>query len=127
MDKEEHTVLFRWYPHGEAIAVFPSQVGSPCGHRCVAMVYNAQPHSVDFESVIQTTRPAVRKEYARLKKQIEQNHSYALAVVDDPKDLEEGVHENRQTRGHQYDRHPSIRALYGPRSSTLTPEQQKLV
>ena len=62
-------VIFRRYPDGEVIALFPTLLGGRYGE-CVDYLHFGQHGSADYNRVIQLTRPAEPEEYANLRAEL---------------------------------------------------------
>ena len=66
MDK----VIFRKWPDGNVIALFPQIVASVNGYLCQSYEHVGQ-HGAASPGIVRNTRPAIPKEYKELKKELE--------------------------------------------------------
>lgn len=68
--EEKTHVIFRVYPDGELIAIFPREVAAPEWWICESYVHVGQHGACDPELVIRDTRPAKRAEYKDLYEEL---------------------------------------------------------
>ena len=73
-------VVFRKYPDGEIIALFPTIPADSYGRYCQSYLHVGQHGGADYQGVIGDTTPARPAEYASLKKEIE-GLGYKLRVI----------------------------------------------
>lgn len=59
-------VIFRKYPDGEVIALFPFDRGSNAPGTCNSYMHTGQHASADYAGVIQSTKPTGRGEHLPL-------------------------------------------------------------
>lgn len=71
MAEEKTIVIFRKYPDGEIIALFPEIPADNQGLRCSSYMHVGQHGGADCSMVSRSTRPASSAEYAPLKKELE--------------------------------------------------------
>lgn len=67
MDK----VIFRIWPDGDVIALFPQIAATIDGYMCDSYMHVGQ-HGAASPEIIRNTRPAKKKEYKELLKELEQ-------------------------------------------------------
>lgn len=68
-DKHQTAVVFRKYPDGSIIALFPKL---PWGkEQCGSYMHVGQHGEADYQGVIDTTKPAQPGEYEDLKRELE--------------------------------------------------------
>ena len=67
----ETPVIFRRYPDGEVVALFPTLPGGRFGE-CVSYVHFGQHGAADHGHVVRNTRPARADEYADLHAELVQ-------------------------------------------------------
>ena len=72
-------VIFRKYPTGEIIALFPEDPGTSSSHTCSCYQFVGQHGSADPHGVIESTFPARPDDYADLKEELE-DIGYVLDV-----------------------------------------------
>lgn len=79
-DSNKTDVTFRKYLSGEIIALFPHEV---CDfHGNVGSYMHIGQHSgADYSGVLMCTKPATKKEYADLKKELEKSCGYNLNII----------------------------------------------
>jgi hypothetical protein len=77
-DSEKTVVVFRKYPDGEIIALFPF-IQEARGY-VLSFVHVGQHSSADYDAVIQSTVPATPREYADLHRELTEAYGYDLAV-----------------------------------------------
>ncbi len=68
-DREKTEVIFRKYPDGEIIALFPDITGSP--GFIESYLHVGQHGSANYNIVMRQTKPAKPAEYAELKEELE--------------------------------------------------------
>lgn len=73
-------VIFRRYPNGEILALFPEIPGDMDHYTCMSYMFNGQ-HGVATINQDNITRPAKPGEYQKLKSHLEQDIGYELQVV----------------------------------------------
>lgn len=71
MDKVKVVVVFRKYPKGDILAVFPEIPADHWGKECMAYANLGQHGSADAEHVTRATKPAKPSEYKDLKRELE--------------------------------------------------------
>jgi hypothetical protein len=64
-------VIFRAFPNGEVVALFPTEPYDDTGRDCVAYVHNGQHTGANYVAIIYATRPAKYAEYIDLLKELE--------------------------------------------------------
>ncbi len=74
--------LFRKYPSGEIVAVFPDEPGEPDGSQAVAFVLAGGFFACDPVAIIADTEPATPQEAARLRKVLTDEHMIAQFEAD---------------------------------------------
>ena len=75
----ETPVVFRRYPDGDIIALFPTLKEQ--NFLCQSYLHVGQHGAADYGIVISQTKPATKKEYAELKKELESKpYEYRLKV-----------------------------------------------
>jgi hypothetical protein len=79
MAKEKTVVIFRKYPDGEVIALFPEIPHDRFGVTCSSYMHNGQHGAADCVGVDRQTKPASPKEYASLKRELT-GIGYALDI-----------------------------------------------
>lgn len=67
----EIPVIFRKYPDGEILALFPTLPGGRFGE-CMSYLYVGQHGAADYGHVVRTTRPARREDHADLQAELVQ-------------------------------------------------------
>jgi len=73
MDKKEKTkIVFRVYPNGEVIALFPQVPADILGSFCMSYMHVGQHGGADTFVVVKHTRLAKLKEYKWLLKELKQ-------------------------------------------------------
>jgi hypothetical protein len=68
MDGKETRVVFRTYDDGETIAIFP-EIKDNDG-RTMGYSHNSRRFFVEYRRIMRLTRPAIRKEYIALFKEL---------------------------------------------------------
>lgn len=63
-------VVFRKYPDGEIIALFPTIPGDRYGHYCLSYMHVGQHGSADYEGVVRSTESARPDEYKGLASEL---------------------------------------------------------
>jgi hypothetical protein len=71
MSQEKTKVVFRVWPGGDVLALFPEEPGDCDGRFCSSYMHVGQHSSADYTGCIQATRPAQPVEYADLAKELE--------------------------------------------------------
>lgn len=71
-DKEKTKTVFRVWPGGEVIALFPQIAASVHGWLCQSYMHVGQHSGADTNAVVWQTRPAKPKEYGPLLKELKQ-------------------------------------------------------
>ena len=79
MDEEKTVVVFRKYPDGEVIALFPEIPHDDRGLLCSSYMRIGQHGAASCPAVSQETEPALPAEYSSLKKELE-HIGYKLEV-----------------------------------------------
>lgn len=72
--------IFRRYPSGEVIALFPELPDDLAGRLCLSYQHTGQHSGADCCGVIHSTRAASPAEYASLARELE-GRGYALQVI----------------------------------------------
>lgn len=72
-------VIFRVYPNGDVIALFPEIAVDTIGYNCQSYMHVGQ-HGAASPSLVDDTKPATPKEYEPLKKELEKA-GYDLEVI----------------------------------------------
>ncbi len=72
MDKEKTKTVFRIYPDGEVIALFPQIAVTTGGYNCQSYMQVGQHGGADIDIVVRDTRLAKPKEYKTLLKELRQ-------------------------------------------------------
>lgn len=72
MDKEKTKTVFRIYPDGDVIALFPQIAADNYGWLCSSYMHLGQHGGADTLCVVSQTRPATPKEYRPLLKELKQ-------------------------------------------------------
>ena len=67
MDK----VIFRKWPNGDIIALFPQIAGNVSGYLCESYMHNGQ-HGAATPAIVRDTKPAKPAEYIKLKRELRQ-------------------------------------------------------
>lgn len=70
MDKEITKVIFKKWPDGDVIAVFPELLGDYSPHTCLSYEHVGQ-HGAASVSLMSSLAPAKPEEYADLKEELE--------------------------------------------------------
>lgn len=79
-DKHKTKVVFRWYrKYGECIALFPQNPADLYGFMCNSYMHVGQHGGADPQIVVRQTRPATKKEYTPLAKELRQQ-GYRLDI-----------------------------------------------
>jgi hypothetical protein len=76
---EKTTVIFRKWPDGSIIALFPEDIADMEGN-CTAYMHIGQHGAADYSSVIERTKPVHTKEFMELKKELE-TRGYNMNVM----------------------------------------------
>lgn len=80
-ESEVTTVIFRKWPNGDIIALFPEDPSDNTGKFCSSYEHIGQHGGADASGVIGDTRPAKPAEYADLKAELEAApYNYRLRV-----------------------------------------------
>lgn len=79
MAEEKTIVLFRKYPEGDILAIFPEIPSDAWGYECTVYQHLGQHGGGDCRGMMQATKPAKPSEYKALKKELEQI-GYVLEV-----------------------------------------------
>jgi hypothetical protein len=80
-DTEKTVVLFRKWPSGTVLALFPGEVGDCDEESCSSYQHVGQHGSANFKLCIQTTKPAKPEEYESLRLELESPpYEYSLDV-----------------------------------------------
>jgi hypothetical protein len=81
MTREPETkVVFRKWPKGDILALFPEIPADIDGYHCQSYEHIGQHGTADYALCIRKTRPAAPGEYADLKEELE-GRGYRLDVV----------------------------------------------
>jgi len=72
------TVVFRKWPNGDVLALFPEVPANTRGNDCQSYAHVGQ-HSAADPAIVYSTQPASPEEYAELKKELE-SIGYNLTV-----------------------------------------------
>lgn len=80
MSENPTPVMFRKWPDGDIIALFPTQVKGPRGKFCSSYASIGGHAVADYSSVIRRTRPATKAEYARVFDELWRCYGYDLKV-----------------------------------------------
>lgn len=67
---EKTKVVFRVWPDGDILALFPEEPGSVCGCECMSYMSVGQHSAADYDGCISATRPAQPSEYANLVEEL---------------------------------------------------------
>jgi hypothetical protein len=82
MKKEPRTkVVFRKWPDGNIIALFPQIASDVFGYSCQSYEHVGQHGGADYSGVVQRTTPAKPHEFSDLKQELERR-GYDLWVVE---------------------------------------------
>ena len=73
-------VVFRVFPDGDVIALFPAAPGTPDPSTCASYMHVGQHGAADYACVVADTRPATVKELAPLRAELKQI-GYRLQIV----------------------------------------------
>jgi len=76
---EKTKVVFRIYPNGEVIALFPQIAADIEGYFCSSYMHVGQHGGASTDTVVSNTRPARPEEYAVLNEELE-NAGYNLII-----------------------------------------------
>ena len=87
-DREKTNVVFRKYPDGEIVALFPHEKWNMEESECACYHHNGQHGAAEYGFVINRTVPATEAEYKELVEELEEI-GYNLAVFGDDKMLAE--------------------------------------
>ncbi len=79
MAEEKVVVLFRKYPEGDILAIFPEIPSDRWGDECMVYAHLGQHGGGDCQGMMQATKPAKPSEYKDLKRELERI-GYALEV-----------------------------------------------
>lgn len=85
-DRQKTNVVFRKYPDGEIVALFPHEKWNLKGTECACYHHIGQHGGAEYEFVINRTVPATEAEYKELFEELEER-GYNLAVFGDDKML----------------------------------------
>jgi hypothetical protein len=69
-DKEKTKVIFRIWPDGEVIALFPQIAGDSNGYECMSYLHIGQHGGASTQIVLRQTKLARPKEYAPLLREL---------------------------------------------------------
>lgn len=72
MAEEKTVVLFRKYPEGDILAIFPEIPSDRWGYECMVYQHLGQHGGGDVRGMMQATKPAKPSEYKDLKRELEQ-------------------------------------------------------
>ena len=72
MTLEPVAAVFRKYPDGDIIALFPAEAATYDGVHCVSYAHIGQHCAADYSGVIAATKPAKPHEYRELRAELEQ-------------------------------------------------------
>lgn len=67
---EKTKVVFRVWPDGHVLALFPDELGDVRGFQCLSYQHVGQHSSADYDYCISATRPAQADEYADLAEEL---------------------------------------------------------
>jgi hypothetical protein len=67
---EKTKVVFRVWPEGDILALFPEEPGDVLGHQCLSYQRIGQHGNADYDHCISATRPAQPDEYAGLAEEL---------------------------------------------------------
>lgn len=70
-DTEPTTVIFRKYPGGDIIALFPYVIADSAGYFCQSYQHIGQHGGADYHAVLSQTQPARLSEYLDLGEELE--------------------------------------------------------
>lgn len=76
-------VVFRKFPDGQIIALFPGEPGADRDPRysCSSYMHIGQHGAADYQAVIRSTRPATADEYGPLRRELESTpYDYRLDI-----------------------------------------------
>ena len=71
VDTKPTPVIFRCWPGGDVVALFPSLAGNYTGSECVSYEHIGQHSAASLPHVMKRTRAARLAEYVELKKELE--------------------------------------------------------
>jgi len=71
MAEEKTVVIFRKYPEGDILAIFPEIPSDPWGAECMVYQHIGQHGGGDCNLMMRATKPARPSEYKELKKELE--------------------------------------------------------
>jgi hypothetical protein len=71
MDAEKTVVIFRVWPDGQTMALFPEDPSDVAGYFCSSYMHLGQHSGADYQGCVKATRPATPEEYADLKAELE--------------------------------------------------------
>ena len=77
---EKTKVIFRKYPDGDIIAIFPEEPGDSNKSTCLSYMHMGQHSACDPYLVISETFPASSEEYKDLRNELEVSVGYDLEV-----------------------------------------------
>ena len=78
MKKQTTKVIFRKYPDGSIIALFPEEKWNRMGN-CASYMHVGQHGPADYQHVVASTKPAKPHEYEDLKREL-QDLGYGLRI-----------------------------------------------
>lgn len=73
-------VIFRKWPDGDILALFPEILTDIYGYYCQSYAHIGQYGAADYSHCIRKTRPATPREYAALKAELE-GLGYRLSIM----------------------------------------------
>lgn len=79
-DPETTPVIYRVWPEGDVIALFPEIPENRTGTRCLSYQQVGQHAGADCTLVIKATRPATHAEYLKLDRELTNSFGYKLEV-----------------------------------------------
>ena len=77
-DTLKTVVVFRKYPDGQIIALFPYDYSG--SFSCMSYMHIGQHGAAHYPGVIDATKPAIESEYSELKSELETNFGYNFEV-----------------------------------------------
>lgn len=97
-DTDKVVVLFRKYPEGDILAIFPEIPADRFGYECTVYQHLGQHGGGDCQGMMQATKPAKPSEYKALKRELE-SIGYELEVREriTPKMREKRMDEARRS------------------------------
>lgn len=82
MDAHTTDVVFRRWPDGSVIALFPGESWDCSGRFCASFEHVGQHGGADYAGCIARSKPASAAEYAALKRELEgEPYGYRLRVL----------------------------------------------